>query len=112
MTVSALPASARKLVDVKFAAEYLGLTAKTIYDLVAKRKLACVRINDGGTRVRKNGVRYRCTGAVRFLVADLDAWIDAQRVPAKTEAPQLHPRVARGPAAVLSMPGIDLDEFA
>lgn len=55
-----------KLLTTAQAAERLGLSLKYVYRLCDEKKLPYIRV---GT-------------AIRFDPAELDAWIDARRVPA------------------------------
>lgn len=57
---------------VKTAAEALGLSASTVYDLVAAGELACYRI--GLNR-----------GRIRFRPSDLDAYLEKSRVGPKAK---------------------------
>lgn len=54
------------LMTTKQAAAYLGISLQYTYRLTTEKKLPYVRIGSGK----------------RFHKADLDAWIDAKRVPA------------------------------
>lgn len=58
----------RRLVDVASAAYRLGCSERFIRRLVQDRRIPFVKL--GGTKVR-------------FLVCDLDEWIEAQRIEAK-----------------------------
>ncbi|MCO6454708.1 MAG: helix-turn-helix domain-containing protein [Pirellulaceae bacterium] len=53
----------RLLVDVRAAARMLSISPRKIWSITASGELPCVRIGR----------------AVRYAVADLEAWIDQQR---------------------------------
>jgi excisionase family DNA binding protein len=62
----AAEASIPALIDTRAAARFLGMGKRTVQELVAGRKLACIRIGR----------------AVRFDLADLRAFVEANRVKA------------------------------
>jgi len=70
------------------AAAYLGLPVKTVYRLVEEGRIACLR-TDGRVLERQQGdgktTRYTKSGRLVFFERDLDAWIEAHRVPARNE---------------------------
>ena len=78
----------RRLLSVSDAAEYLGLSKDTVYRLVERGDLAVVRTQTHFLMRtgRDQTVRpFRKTGRLLFLPRDLDAWIEANRVPARHE---------------------------
>ena len=87
----------RRWLSAVEAAAYLGLPVKTVYRLAEEGRIACVR-TDGRVMERQTGdrsERYVKSGRLRFLLADLDAWIDAHRVPARTERRRIPARCER-----------------
>jgi len=61
--LNAQQSTARRLLNVEEAAEYVGYTPAAVRHMVTKRQLPCVR--NGRT--------------VRFDVADLDRWIEEHK---------------------------------
>jgi excisionase family DNA binding protein len=57
----------QRLFRTKGAADYLGISPRTLWTLTNLGKLRSVRFNTGGRE------------SVRYDVADLDAWIEAQK---------------------------------
>lgn len=99
--------------DVTYAAERLGLSVAAIYRLVAAKQIAHVDVGTG-YRSHKGEVGYHRT-VLRFLDADIDAFIARRRVPSATpaeEAPAA-PRLVATPRrrararAVVDLPGAD-----
>lgn len=66
MRRDAAEASAPKLMDTLAAARFLGMSKRTVQELVADRKLAFIKIGR----------------STRFHVSDLEAFIDVSRVKA------------------------------
>lgn len=64
--------SPNRLIDLKQAAEYIGLSRSALYRLVKQRAIAFVLVND------KPGHNHR----IYFRAIDLDAWVDARLQPA------------------------------
>ncbi len=56
-----------RLLRTKGAADYLGISPRTLWTLTNLGELACVRFNTGGRE------------SVRYDRADLDAWIESQK---------------------------------
>src|SRR5688500_17658637 len=80
-----------KLLEIKAAAEYSGLTVSHLRQAVARRTIAFVRINAAQARIG-SAEPTRSRGRLGFCERDLDDYIDRHRVdvkptPAKAELP-------------------------
>lgn len=97
--------SAGGLRDVAYVAARLGLSVQGVYALVAQKSIAVVRLGSG-----RGG---RGHAPLRFLDADIDAFIQARRAPAAVssspvvETPRPMPVAGRRRARVLDLPGAD-----
>jgi excisionase family DNA binding protein len=78
----------RRWLSATDAAAYLGLPVSSLYRFAEEGRIACVR-TDGRVMERQAAdgqrERYVKSGRLRFLLADLDAWIDAHRAPATSD---------------------------
>lgn len=64
--------TAARLLSLADAAEYLAVPAGTLRDWAYKRRIPFVKTGDGRS------------ATVRFDRGDLDAWIDAHKIPARS----------------------------
>lgn len=65
---------AEQLLTIKQAAEYLGISARTIYALASAKKVACYRVGPNG-------------GRLQFSQVDLDAYRQSCRVEVENPKP-------------------------
>lgn len=66
-----VPRDELRLLTVAQVAPLLGLTRKGVYGLVETRRIPCVRVPSRGRR----------HGPIRFVLAELLAWLEQNRVP-------------------------------
>jgi excisionase family DNA binding protein len=69
----------KRFLNVKEAAEWLGLARSAIYAMVAAGQLACYRIGPNG-------------GRLKFKPSDLDAYVESTRVGPKLKTPSVSSR--------------------
>lgn len=89
----------RRSFTVAEAAAYLGLTPQRVYALVERRAIAHIAVWGHHPRRLKSGKTATVTRGIAFYQEHLDAWIAANTVPVKAEAPP----VARA-ATVTALP--------
>lgn len=82
--------------DVRYAARVLGVSVSGIYRLVASRQLAYVDINPG------TATRHRAV--LRFLDADLEAFITRQRVASEPVDERTRPQAVAARAVTPTLP--------
>lgn len=85
MTVPQRDPAREYRLSVKDAAAYLGLSTWTVYEMAERGELAHLRIRGRVVTRTVHGRAFerRTGGRIRFCQSDLDAWIDANRQPAR-----------------------------
>jgi excisionase family DNA binding protein len=68
----AMIAETSKIMDIKKACEYLGISRITMYRIIKSKKIECFKIGDG-------------RGIYKFAQADLDNYLDRHRLNSKNE---------------------------
>lgn len=90
-----MTARERYTFDVKAAAEYLGVAPTTLYGIVARGEIDCLRTRGNVATCVRAGKSIRLSGRVKFSEAGLDAWIAAHRAPVRHA--EVAPAIVRKP---------------
>jgi len=85
-----------KLLTIAELAAESGLSADSLYRLVAAGDLAAIRLSSGPPQ------KYRTHGRIRIQRADWDDWVRRHRTPARDERPRV-----KAPGRILDLPGAD-----